>query len=205
MPISHGVAYVYSSTRVVRAVVGGYYACIVAHTCGGSIRAVLSNSGVSILSVYSTRHALGCRYCIGTCVRGVPLRGWDLTPVPNSKLRQPRPRPFRAYPRLFCSLFSRWLLSPLPVASVYAPRGDCAEPASEPLPFRQFVRIGLISAPGVRVACPLADTSASRSAQGGEVLSHTYRWDVSIIHDTTRMRSVRVNTFWRERFRGGGT
>ena len=65
----------YSSTRVVRAVVGNYYACTVAHTCSSSIRAVARNSGASILIVYSTRHALGGRYCTGTGVPGVPLRG----------------------------------------------------------------------------------------------------------------------------------
>ena len=75
VPTGCCVAYVYSSTRVVRAVVYGYYACTVAHTCSSSIRAVVSNSGASILIVYSTRHALGGRYCSGTGVQGVPLRG----------------------------------------------------------------------------------------------------------------------------------
>ena len=71
--IGRGVAYVYSSTSVVRAVVGSYYACTAAHTCSGSIRAVVSNCDANVLLVYSTRHALCVRYCIGTGVRGVPL------------------------------------------------------------------------------------------------------------------------------------
>ena len=32
---------VYGSTRVIRAVVGAYYACIIAHTYSGSVRAVV--------------------------------------------------------------------------------------------------------------------------------------------------------------------
>ena len=85
MPIGRGVASVYSSTRVVhavslrvlrvysstrvaRAVIGNYYACTVAHTCSSSIRAVVRNFGASILIVYSTRYALGGRYCSGTGV-----------------------------------------------------------------------------------------------------------------------------------------
>ena len=75
MPTGRGVANVYSSTRVFRTVVGSYYACKAAHTCSGSIRAVVSNSGASNLIVSSTRHALGGRYCIGTGVRGTALGG----------------------------------------------------------------------------------------------------------------------------------
>ena len=75
MPIGCCVAYVYSSTRVVRGVVYRYYACTVAHTCSSSICAVVSNCGARILIVYSTRHALGGRYCTGTGVQGVTLRG----------------------------------------------------------------------------------------------------------------------------------
>ena len=55
-----------------------------------------SRYSASILSVHSTRHALGGWYCTGRGVRGVPLRGYDLTPVLISKLWQARPRPFRS-------------------------------------------------------------------------------------------------------------
>ena len=72
--IGRGVAYVYSTTRVVRALIYGYYACTAAHTCSRSICAVVSNSGASILLVYSTQHVLGGRYCSRTGVRCVPLR-----------------------------------------------------------------------------------------------------------------------------------
>ena len=75
VPINRGVAYVYRSTRVVRAVVRSYYECIVAHTCSGSIRAVVSNCGASFLIVYSTRHVLRGSYCTRKAVQGVPLRG----------------------------------------------------------------------------------------------------------------------------------
>ena len=97
----------YSSTRVIRAVAGNYYACTVVHRCSSSARAVVSNSGASILIVYNTRHALGGRYCTGTGVQGVPLRGSDLIPVPNSKQGQARPRPFRAYVRPFRLFYAR--------------------------------------------------------------------------------------------------
>ena len=75
MPIGRGLAYVYSGTRVVSAVFGNYYACIVPQACSSSIGAVVNNYGASILTVYSTQHAIGGRNCIGTGVRGVPLRG----------------------------------------------------------------------------------------------------------------------------------
>ena len=74
VPIGGGVTYVYSTTRVLPAVVGSYCACIVAYMCIGSIHAVVSNCGASFLILYSTRHALGGRYCTGTGIRGVPLR-----------------------------------------------------------------------------------------------------------------------------------
>ena len=38
-----GVAYVYSSTRVVRAVVCKHHACTVLHTCSSGVRAVVVN------------------------------------------------------------------------------------------------------------------------------------------------------------------
>ena len=53
VPIGRGVAYVCGSTSAVRAVGRSHYACTVAHTCSGSTRAVDSNSGASILTVYS--------------------------------------------------------------------------------------------------------------------------------------------------------
>ena len=90
------VVCVNSSPHVVRAVFGSYYACTAVHTCRGSTRVVVSNSGASILIVYSIRDALGGRYSSGTGVRGVPLAGEDLPPVPNNKLGQARPRPFGA-------------------------------------------------------------------------------------------------------------
>ena len=91
VPICRDVVYVRISTRVVRAVVRSYYACTVTHTCSVRMCAVVSNYGASMLIVYSTGHALSRRYCTGTGVQGVPLRGEDLTPIPNSKLRQARP------------------------------------------------------------------------------------------------------------------
>ena len=143
------------------------------HTCSGSIRAEVSNCGVSILIVQSTRHALGGRYCIGISVRGVPLSGQDLTPVPNSKLEQARPRLFRPYLRPIGCLFARWPLTRYG-GPPHTHHGATArnQPVS-PLPFREFVRTSLISAPCVRIGCSLADTSASRWTQGGEQLSHT--------------------------------
>ena len=63
--------------------------------------------------------------------------------------------------------------NPFPVPSVYAQRGDCAYPASEPLFFRKFVRTGLICAPFIRAACSHGEISASLPTQGREKLSHT--------------------------------
>ena len=41
LPIDRCVAYVYNSTRVVRVVVFGYYACTVVHTCSSSASTVV--------------------------------------------------------------------------------------------------------------------------------------------------------------------
>ena len=75
VPIDRCMAYVYSSTRVVRAVVCKHHACIVVHTCSGSARAVVVIMALDFLIVSSTWHALGGRYCTATGVQGVPLRG----------------------------------------------------------------------------------------------------------------------------------
>ena len=75
VPIGRDVVYVYNSTRVARGVDRSYYACTVTHTCSVRIHAIVSNCGAIILIRYSTQHTQGCRYCTGTGVRGVPLRG----------------------------------------------------------------------------------------------------------------------------------
>ena len=75
MPISCDVVHVCSRTRVIRVVVRSYYASTVTHRCSVRICAVVSNYVASNLIVYSTRHALSRRYCTGTGVPGVSLRG----------------------------------------------------------------------------------------------------------------------------------
>ena len=178
-PIGLGVVLrMYRSARVVCAVVGSYYACIVAHTCSNSTRSVVSNSRAGILIAYSTRHALSDRCCTGT-VSEASSEGLRTTSVLTSKLGQARRVPFAPNLRPFDSLRARWLLTryqSLP----FTHHGATAR--------NRLVRLSLFAsspvldliAPRVRFACSLCQASASHPTQGGEELSHTSlcRWAV---------------------------